>query len=830
MSYTVQSGDTLIGIAIQHNVNFNEILALNPQYQPNPNLIHPGDVVTLPSAPPTNKDMAPIVNEPPPEKRRPLCSDGTLEAPPQCQGVDIHDILFQTDEQGSYYCLDEQSLPLLEKEISATEHIIAAYQALTKDAPKPDTATEQALLDHANKKKQWAIDAANAGAIAPQSVQKTPTSPSHTHTNENQERVSATLQELRRRQRLVQYYVPPFLGDEPSVLTLRQQTLKAIQKDIDYYEKLNQTKPNSSPQSPKVGKIELDNFANSKTLTTTPAKRHVVEFFSVSRNRLVYVRAEFLERERLYWRRRSIQAKTLSALRAGNTAAFKQAILDDIKQGITKDLKSPKVEGIIKQWKAEGGNSGEWKASHYVLNDDGETRFATSAEAQLLRWGMGAAIKSTVKPTEGKVDVGISVSAQVALAEASVKLESFLPYQAGFPISLSYTDENKQTQEYSFGRFRTRACVTMNCFAGVMGSATAEVSNQVQEQVAGHSVLLAPSVSMGQAQGRIGVKAEGFAGAQVGGELTGGIEWQAPPPQPKASLPDFGMLAEIKAEGNLAFGAGAGVDYQIVLDQGKLIFYCNGRLVWGPGGSGGFGAAINFEHAWSLAQVIWQGLQYIDYRQLKNINGLMYDFLVESSYMAFAANVITNPSQALMKAINAGEDALSEWYLTRQSRQDEAEILARRILDKEVWSGTTPDKLLPETIGMMLDTLTETFARSFEKQQEKAICYLVSSSISSWRKFEEVLARMNPKGKKQSGDKILFDNLARLNAILDHAQQREFNRWVQSLANKELVTAIEVRQHILAFTPSSTKNMRDKIQTITEQYAKINQGSDSRYV
>lgn len=168
------------------------------------------------------------------------------------------------------------------------------------------------------------------------------------------------------------------------------------------------------------------------------------------------------------------------------------------------------------------GNSGKWKASHYILNEDGDTRFATNAEAQLLRWGASATVKSTFEPSKGNVDIGIKAEAAYSLAEASVEFTSYLPYEAGFPISLSYTDANKQTMNYSFGRFRTNCTAKLSCFAGAMVNGSAGVSNQNsqnnQQQPAGHSILLAPSVGMGvnQATGQVGVKAEGFAGAQVG--------------------------------------------------------------------------------------------------------------------------------------------------------------------------------------------------------------------------------------------------------------------------------------------------------------------------
>ncbi|MGY2572389.1 LysM peptidoglycan-binding domain-containing protein [Vibrio sp. C8] len=831
-SYTVKSGDTLLGIAIEQGLSFNQILSLNPKYQPNPNLIHVGDVIVLPQEPESEEDMSPIVTVAPAETQRPLSTSGCLEAAPQCQGVDIKDVLFQTDDKGQqYYCLDEKSLAALDKEVAGIEPVIAAYHEISAQAPDPQNATLEALIEHTNKRNQWAIDAANAGVIAheadtpqvpsPESVKKT--------AEENLKLVDAKIKVLDQRRRRINRFHPRHLDNEPSVGVLRNQTLKSIDRDIQYYQSLRQDAVTAStqPQEPKTGKITLDNFVNSKTLTTKPAKRHAVELFSVKRNSFVYVRAEYLEAEKRYWHKRNIKEKSLSSLRNGHTGEFKSAILEDIKQDISKDIQSPSIEAVIKEWKADGGSAQEWKAAHYLLNQDGDTRFATSAEAQLLRWGAGVAIKSNIKPMDGKVDIGVSASAKIALAEASVQLNSYLPYEAGFPVSLSYTDANGNPQEHSFGRFRTNACITMSCFVGAMGSATAEVSNQGQEQVAGHSVLLAPSVSMGESRGRIGVKAEGFAGAQVGGELTGGIEWQNPKYD---NTPKFDALATIKAEGNLAFGAGAGADFYIELRNRQLYFHCNARLVWGPGGSGGFGASVNFEHIWSLAQVVWDGVQYVDYRKLDNVNEDMYEFLVHASYVAFATKIITDPPGALMNTIKAGVSGLDKWHRKRQSRQHEAALLAKRILNQEVWSGVSRDKLLPETIGMMLDTLSETFVESFEKEQEKAICALLSDCVKSWRKFEEVLARMNPRGEKQSTDDELFYNLSRINYILDRNQQRQFNRWVQILAQKSEIHPAKPSLE-LAFTPSTYRQIEDKLEDVQQQYASLkSRHSDNRDV
>jgi LysM repeat protein len=50
-SYTVASGDTLSAIAARNKISLSELLNLNPQFRANPNLIKPGQTVTLKGAP-----------------------------------------------------------------------------------------------------------------------------------------------------------------------------------------------------------------------------------------------------------------------------------------------------------------------------------------------------------------------------------------------------------------------------------------------------------------------------------------------------------------------------------------------------------------------------------------------------------------------------------------------------------------------------------------------------------------------------------------------------------------------------------------------------------
>lgn len=62
-SYTVVKGDTLSAIAARNKTSLNDILNLNPQFRANPNLIKPGQIVTLKGAP-VITPVAPAFNTP----------------------------------------------------------------------------------------------------------------------------------------------------------------------------------------------------------------------------------------------------------------------------------------------------------------------------------------------------------------------------------------------------------------------------------------------------------------------------------------------------------------------------------------------------------------------------------------------------------------------------------------------------------------------------------------------------------------------------------------------------------------------------------------------
>lgn len=835
-SYTIQPGDTLLQIAIDHNVDFAELLALNSKYQINPDYILPGEQLILPDSPP----LEPVTltdDIPEPEALRTPDNEGCITSAPECTPKQVFDVIFLTgDKPQDYFCLDEKSAKILEQEATYTQQLIDEYKAILEKAPKSDEADSHSLEQHAIEKQAWLDKAVGSGVIAidpsEQEEQVAGSSTSSKDESPNQARVAAKIAELEDRKRFVSNYSEHWatwiFSDELSVDVFKDKTLAEIEQQLIYWKALDERETSKPPESSNKQSVNLDNFNQQKRqLTTKTATQHVIEVYSVAQNRYIYIRHRLMQQEVKHWKTSRHQTNAMKAIKAGDMKGFGQAIADDLKQLSPKHM-SPKLEAALITWKADGGKWKEWSARGLVwTNEDGETQFAVGAEAQLLRWGAKASIKSTFEPTKGKIDLGIGAEASFALAEGAVKSEAFLPFERGYSLKLDYTDANGKPATYSFGRFRMKVSLTMSCFAGVMGQAGASVNYSKEEQPAGHTTLLSPRVAITTKDGGpVQLKAEGFAGIQAGGLLCGGFEWLDPK---KEHTLDFATLAEAKGEGNVAAGIGFGGDFQIGLQAGTFYFYCHGRLVWGVGGSGGIGAAINFDELWELVKVISEGVQKIDYRKLKNIDEDVYDYIVKSTYLTYATDLISDPKDAFENMVKSGYEAVDLlWSRFEENRNKslEAHVLSKRILNNSVSGEIKYNQLTPESIGMMLDVLLTQFTFDYDEDKEKAILFLLNHTTYSWRKFEEILSRVNENGKKSFTVNSLLNNLERINAMLDGEQQKQFNRWVFELASKEKVEQLQMTP----FHPAYGSVALRKRQKVSQQIAFVYSGIDTRYV
>ncbi|MBB1313503.1 LysM domain-containing protein [Aliivibrio sp. SR45-2] len=808
-SYIVQRGDTLLKIAIDNDVPFTTLLELNPKYQPNPDLIHVGDSIRLPEEVEDEEVEQDYLIEP--VKPRPVSDTCTLMAAPECEAKEVHDVLFVTGvHKTEFYCVDEKALKFIKEEVRETNKLIQGYVDLVNTTLNAESATKEQIAAHARKRQAW-LEAANyAGAIflSESSLDKqrkrNEAIQIKKQDNENWEALQTQIKELENTKLFVKKYDENSLYiDNLSVGTLKREALERIDADLGrlsqqqlamVQQSAEKAQSSPSPIKPNNQSVKLNNIKGKST-----AKRHVIEVFSVLDNRYMYIRADFFEREYAHWRQVPDRTNTRQALIDNNKKGLMQAVAKDI----AADIKSGPLKKQIAEWKADGNYWLESKKEYDLWGEGDNTKIAVSHEAQLVRWGANAAASLD------KTGMAIGGSAAIALAEASAKIEGFLPYKGGYAAKLTYTDANKNTATYAFGCFRLKGEIQLSAFVGVIVNGDASAKILLPEAGEGSvGALYSPNVGLATSNsgGEVGLKVDGFAGGQVGGKVTGSAEWQAPPTtnvkeKEKVKI-DFQQLAEVSVEGNIAGGLGVGVDFQLRLTPDGFYFACSGRLVYGLGGSGSFASLIKLEQLWELAKVILQGLQWVGYRLLENIDDRAYEYLVRTSYLTFASDIVKDPVEALKQGVMLGQTIINDIWRDRDAirvRQKEAEMLSQRIINEEVFSGVPSDQLLPEVVGMMLNTLVEDFFLRREEAQESAICYLLKKTTYSWRKFEEILSRMNDFGTREAGYEKLFANLKRINTVLDGEQQREFNGWVYRLAKAKKQSEIPS----MPFTPKT---------------------------
>jgi len=93
------------------------------------------------------------------------------------------------------------------------------------------------------------------------------------------------------------------------------------------------------------------------------------------------------------------------------------------------------------------------------------------------------------------------------------------------------------------------------------------------------------------------------------------------------------------------------------------------------------------------------------------------------------------------------------------------------------YKGISYSTLPPETMGMILHTLSRSFIETWEEQQESAILLLLST-VSSWRHFFEVLQHMSADGRKVNPMKSLSEICAILDDGLFDDQLSAFQQWI----------------------------------------------------
>ena len=814
-SYLVRAGDTLGSIAKAHGTSPADIQAANPiirdrdRIQAGWKLSIPGTGQTSASA--NTTAATPIQRQKttdlPPPQHAGDCSSSSVKGAPPCSD-EVLDVVHFTGDGNQLFVLTEAQSRELTTEVDRVQALMDEFHGIVaaatggqcvKTAANPEAACSCAAC----KKREWARKAEDAGLRELKPVPPPPAVP-----DAREAAIQAQIAELQQARDFFQEYGTLAAlrhghihnSVENNWRTLCARKVAQIEAEIAALQARlpASTGPKDSETFAGGGKPDANSaYSRSRSVETGrgSATRHGIrEVIIFSRpDRRYYVSARFMERVTTRW---NYKLNTQVMREKPFGPALARELMDEIKKQIGESAKAGplgKLEGKLSLWKSQDDNllnTLHQELYKYESPQRDNDRFALSAEAHALRFAASASagIRS-FNPKKGEIDVGVKCEAAFSLAEGKVTTTTYFPNRAGSTLQISYRNALGHPVRHSFGSFRLNGSLELSCFAGVKGGVEAGVKTGkgAAEGPSGALALLgAPSIDASRAGGRAGLKAEGFAGAEAGGALSGAVEWLPPADFGKGSSnpgaltsgnSNWNALAQIKAEGNLALGIGFEGDFGIGLEEGKFTIDCKANLVFGPGAGGGFGTVVDLEKVWDLVVLVCETLNKVEYRQLVSVQEQA--FLAMSQLLYKAA---LSPGEAVESLIVEGVAALSLWWDRREAGMAEATLLTKGILQYKaikVGPRLMPiDKLPPETIGPMLWVLTESYVGNANNlEQEQAIVELLSR-VRRWRHLLEVLEHMSFDGRKVNAT----DSLNRINSFLVDKQQDDFNRYLDELA------------------------------------------------
>lgn len=813
-AYLVRPGDTLGSIAKAHGTSPTDIQAANPiikdrdKIQAGWKLSIPGEAtpVTAPTSKPQATQAKPAAALPPVKHAGDTSSAAVKGAPPCAD--ELVDVVHFTADADRLFVLTEAQANELQTEVDLVQKLMDEFHGIVVAATaapcqKTTSNPEAACTCTGCKKAEWAKKAGEVGLLRPIDRPKVVTAePAKTESD-----IQGKIGELQQaRDFFLNYdsFVAARSGQMHNVIEGNWRKLcekKVAQLNAEIGALQGQLKA-QGPQNAETfaggGKPDSKSTYTSKRTFEAGAGKQVSHYIQeviiLSRpDRRYYVRAQFQKRVEQIWAHKAsariLREKPFSP-------AMVKDLFDDIKKAIGESAKAGPLGKVeAKLWTIKTKEDHPLNALRCELykfettQADGD-RYALSAEAQALRFAASASagVKS-FNPAKGEIDVGVKCEAAFALAEGKVTTTTYFPNRAGSTLQISYRNAVGKPVRHSFGSFRLNGSLELSCFAGAKGSLEAGVKTGkgAAEGPSGALALLGtPSIDASKAGGRVGLKAEGFAGAEAGGALSGAVEWLPPADYGKGSgnpgaltsgNSGWNALAQIKAEGNLALGIGFEGDFGIGLEEGKFTIDCRANLVFGPGAGGGFGTVVDLEKVWDLIVLVCETLDKVEFRHLISVQK---DAFLSISRILYKAAL--SPGEAMTDLVGDNVRYLLDWWEAREAGAAEARLLADSILaNKAVKVGIrylTIDKLPPETIGPMLWVLTETYiGKSKSPNQERAIVELLSR-IRRWRHMIETLEHMSRDGSKVEA----IESLNRINSFLLNKQQDDFNRFLDGLA------------------------------------------------
>lgn len=724
----------------------------------------------------------------PPPKHADSDLDSKAECAPRCSEP-MADIVHITGEGNIYYVLTEKQQAALRKQIETVDALMKRFREITADAVKPTpcaASSGKASVDtcpcQGCRKLRWARQAEAAGLMALDDI--TPTA--ELERIESAEDIRGRLSQLREQRK--EFADMCNWWNRELTCKIGQHMPTAIDGIIADLEKqlpaaVKDTETTASATMPSVS--EGGREQRQRQVTVAADRNGIVEIIVVSRpDKHYYIPQRHLAVLREHFR---VDVSVLNAKSPLNDDDLRirgkqliTRIRERVARGLNEDSAKPlgNLEAKLVTWTAKDDcalNALHLEAINLSSNKHDSAPYAANAEAHLLRFAAQASVGFTgFDPKNGEISVGMKAQASFSLAEGKISLERYLPSQGGYDCFFAYRNADRQMIYHRFGAFRIKGALELSCFVGAVASGSATAGVKWKSSPAGGSALLT-SPELSSRGGAVRLQGSAFAGAQAGGSLIGAFEWMPPENQhhPDAT---WQALLEVKGEGNVAFGAGAELDFKIEMTGRRLHFHVKAQVVLGPGAAGGFATMVNLEHIGNLIMVVYRNLSSIDYRHLLSIDTDAFALFVQ-----VVMKTLSTPGATIESILKGGLRSIEEWWDERNNRIGAAQGLAKRILEGkplEVHGQSIAlNELPPEVMGPAIYTLGVDYVLTYSEDRERAIIKLLRA-VRTWRHFYLTLERVNESGARESAE----DGLKHIRSFLNDQQTREFSRFLDALA------------------------------------------------
>jgi hypothetical protein len=352
-----------------------------------------------------------------------------------------------------------------------------------------------------------------------------------------------------------------------------------------------------------------------------------------------------------------------------------------------------------------------------------------SAQAQLMRYSHGAGLSAEFNPLEKKASAKIEGHSSFALGEAKASTSLYIPDRLG--VSLLFpgkiTPANSQGDVCNMGALRFAITATLS---GSVGASLAiELGVEIDgsgEMAKGYGIkgapsrptppqlpgqrqvsLIQPTLPDSKAGGEIGA----FAGIQVGGNISGAIEWFDPHPEEDEDIDHnsdksvvakekkFLEIAKLEVGTNFQAGAGGSGVFYITYINSRFRIYCKAALCWGVGAKGSIGFEVDGNSYYAFMKSFLHMLRSVDYQKLEQM-------MEPGSFQALCAIPLILAAQGVQAA-----EAMLDNFISVINKLEEDLMQENKRVSLMNSIFENPDQLKytpPETKGAIIAMLIDT--------------------------------------------------------------------------------------------------------------------------